>query len=159
MKKEFNSNSRNSKNDLLYHYLSLVILYANKAQTLENDESSTNAAVRITTKFINLLENQFPVMSPDISISLKYPQDFADLLSIHVNHLNKSTKEVLQKTTSEIISDRLLQEARSLLQNTDWSISEISNSLGFEYPSHFNSFFKKHTKLTPSAIRNTLTKS
>jgi AraC family transcriptional activator of pobA len=74
-------------------------------------------------------------------------------LTIHVNHLNRALKETTQKTTSEIIAERILQEAKILLKHTDWNISEIAYSLGFEEPTHFNNFFKKNIQLTPRQFR------
>jgi AraC-like DNA-binding protein len=52
-----------------------------------------------------------------------------------------------------VISERLLQEAKILLKHTDWNISEIAYSLGFEEPTHFNNFFKKNIQLTPRQFR------
>jgi len=49
---------------------------------------------------------------------------------VHVNHLNRAVKATTAKTTSEIISERILQEAKILLKQSEWSISEISFSLG-----------------------------
>jgi len=72
---------------------------------------------------------------------------------VHVNHLNRSVKEVTGKTTSEHIAARIVQEASALLTHTDWNISEIAYSLGFEYPSYFTLFFKKHTGVSPNRLR------
>ena len=44
-------------------------------------------------------------------------------------------------------------EARTLLQNTDWDVSEVAYSLGFEYPSHFNKYFKQYENATPMHYR------
>jgi AraC-like DNA-binding protein len=41
----------------------------------------------------------------------------------------------------------------ALLKHTNWNIAEISYSLGFEEPAHFNNFFKKQTNKTPSSFR------
>jgi AraC-like DNA-binding protein len=37
--------------------------------------------------------------------------------------------------------------------HTDWGVGEIAYSLGFEYPTYFNNFFKKHTGTTPLTFR------
>jgi len=72
---------------------------------------------------------------------------------VHVNHLNKVLKETTGKTTTEIISGRVLQEAKILLKQTDWNISEIAWSLGFEQLSNFSNFFRKHTSQAPNGFR------
>ena len=75
------------------------------------------------------------------------------LLAVHVNHLNKVLKENTGKTTTELITSRVVQESKILLKQTDWNISEIAYSLGFEEVAHFSNFFKKQTSLTPLAFR------
>jgi AraC-like DNA-binding protein len=86
-------------------------------------------------------------------LQLKSPQDYAAFLSLHVNHLNHSVKEVTGKSTSTHISERIITEAKALLKHTDWSISEIAYALGFEYPTYFNNYFKRLTGTAPSSIR------
>jgi AraC-like DNA-binding protein len=44
-------------------------------------------------------------------------------------------------------------EAKTLLRNTNWNIAEIAYALGFEYPSHFNKYFKQFTTQTPLEFR------
>jgi len=100
-----------------------------------------------------MLERQFPVVSPDQRISLHTAKDYADRLAIHNNYLNKVLKENTGKTTTEHIIARLIQEAKILLKQTDWNISEIAYSLGFEQLSHFSNFFKKQTSLSPLEMR------
>jgi AraC family transcriptional activator of pobA len=46
-----------------------------------------------------------------------------------------------------------VQEARALLQHTDWPVNLIGYCLGFEEPAHFSHFFKKNTGLPPLAVR------
>jgi AraC-like DNA-binding protein len=74
-------------------------------------------------------------------------------LHVHVNYLNSAVKEVTGKPTTAHIADRIITEARALLQHTDWSIAEIAYALGFEYPTYFNNFFKKKTGEIPKAVR------
>ena len=72
---------------------------------------------------------------------------------MHVNHLNRALRTHTGKTTSAHITERLISEAKALLQHTSWSTAEIAYGLGFEYPTYFNNFFKKQTGTTPSALR------
>lgn len=119
-----------------------------------NPVGKQKAAVRVASLFIELLERQFPIESPMQQMKLRTPADFADHLCIHVNHLNRSLKEVTEKTTSQLIAERILQEARALLKHTNWNISEIAWCLGFEELPHFIHFFKKNVQLTPGSFRN-----
>jgi AraC-like DNA-binding protein len=79
--------------------------------------------------------------------------DFAEQLNVHVNHLNRSVKENTGKTTSQIIAERMLQEAKILLKYSPLNISEIAYALGFTETTHFNNFFKKHAQLSPLRFR------
>ena len=141
------------KDELIRNYLNLIIHEALKMHPSESYSKSKNAAQRITSVFLELLERQFPIESIDHPLELKTAQDFANQLAVHVNHLNSSVKEITGKPTTAHISDRIISEAKALLQHTDWSIAEIAYALGFEYPTYFNNFFKKKTGQIPKSVR------
>lgn len=112
-----------------------------------------NASGRIATLFLELLERQFPIEENHPAVSLRTASDFAVKLNIHVNHLNRAMKEITGKTTSQIIADRILQEAKILLRHSPWNAGEIAYALGFSETTHFSNFFKKHTTLSPLKFR------
>ncbi|WP_308217183.1 helix-turn-helix domain-containing protein [Hymenobacter sp. DG01] len=141
------------KGDLIRTYLQLLIHEALRMQPSESFVQHKNASSRITALFLDLLERLFPVESPDQAMPLKSAQDFAHQLGVHVNHLNRAVKEVTGKPTTAHIAERVVSEAKALLHHTAWSTAEVAYSLGFEYPTYFNNFFKKHTGTTPLAFR------
>lgn len=141
------------KADLMRNYIHLILHEALKLQPSENYYQHQNAASRITQVFLELLERQFPIERVDKPLCLKTPQDFANNLAVHVNHLNRSVKEITGKPTSKHISARIVTEAKALLLHTDWTIAEVAYALGFEYPSYFNNYFKRITGRIPSSIR------
>ncbi|MCB0535193.1 MAG: AraC family transcriptional regulator [Lewinellaceae bacterium] len=141
------------KDDLIRNYIHLIIHEALKMEPSENYDQHKNAASRLASVFLELLERQFPIESSDNPLTLRAPQDYANSLSVHVNYLNRSVKEVTGKPTSVHIAERIVSEAKALLQHTNWNISEIAYALGFEYPTYFNNFFKKVTGTTPKAVR------
>lgn len=141
------------KYDLLRNYVVELIHYGQKLQPAPVLASSHNASARIVSLFVELLERQFPIESPSQKLSLRSAASYAERLAIHVNHLNKVLKDATGKTTTEIISSRLAQEAKILLKQTDWNISEIAFSLGFEEVAHFSNFFKKQTSMAPYTFR------
>ena len=149
---EINSNYA-YKYDLIRNYVAELIHIGQKLQPFTALYSKHNSAARVSSLFAELLERQFPIESPRQRLELKSAKDFAARLSIHVNHLNKVLKENTGKTTTELISERLVYEAKILLKETDWNISEIAYSLGFEELAHFSNFFKKQTELTPLSFR------
>jgi AraC-like DNA-binding protein len=147
--------------DFIYKYdaiRGLVFALVHSAVRMQPAESSypstSNASARIVSLFVELLERQFPIESPVQTMKLRYPADFSNQLNIHVNHLNRSMKEVTGKTTTQLISERLLLEARTLLKHTNWNVAEIAYCLGFEELPHFINFFKRNTNLTPKNFRN-----
>ena len=143
------------KNDILKNLIFQLIFETMKMRPSTNIITErANAAAKITALFIDLLEKQFPIRNTLDGITLRKASDFASQMSVHVNHLNKSVKETILKTTSEIINERILKEAKIMLQHSSWTISEIAYSLGFEGPSHFSSFFKKQVHLSPSQFRS-----
>ncbi|WP_326984095.1 helix-turn-helix transcriptional regulator [Chryseobacterium sp. MYb264] len=141
------------KYDMLRAYLHLLIHETVKMQPAENFEPYQNASQRVASLFMELLERQFPIDSPERFLRLKSPVDYAENLSIHVNSLNRSVKEITGRTTSQQITSRIIQEANALLKHTDWNVSEIAYGLGFEEPAYFTNYFKKQTGMTPNAVR------
>ena len=141
------------KYDLLRNYVTELTHTALKSRPSESLYQHPDAKYRITSVFTELLERQFPIESPTQRFTMRSAKDYALQLSVHVNHLNRAVKETTGKTTTDLIAERLLQEAKQLIKHTDWNISEIGYSLGFEEPAHFNNFFKKQTRSTPTAFR------
>lgn len=142
------------KYDLLRNYVLELIHYGQKLKPVEASQTHINASTRIFTLFIELLERQFPIENTTQILQLKTAKDFADTLKVHVNHLNKVLKETTGKTTTEIIASRVCQEAKILLKQTAWNVSEIAYCLGFEEVAHFSNFFKKQAKMSPLAYRD-----
>ena len=153
MHEEINTNYE-FKYDLLRNYLMELIHYGQKLTPILPETASKTAATRITSLFIELLERQFPIENTTQSLVLKTPKDYAAALNVHVNHLNKVLKDTIGKTTSEIVSSRINQEAKILLKQTNWNVSEIAYSLGFDEVAHFSNFFKKHSGASPNIFRN-----
>ena len=143
------------KYDVLRTLVLDLIHYALKMQpTAKVERQQINASQRISSLFMELLERQFPIDENHKEIQLRSASDFAERLNVHVNHLNRAVKETTDKTTSQIIAERILQEAKILLKHSPWNVSEIADSLGFTETTHFNNFFKKHVQLSPLKFRN-----
>ncbi|WP_160136906.1 helix-turn-helix domain-containing protein [Chryseobacterium sp. c4a] len=113
-----------------------------------------DASHRIAILFEELLAMQFPIHTKTDFIKFKKPKDFAEQLFISINHLNKVIKSTRNKTSSEIITERILQEAKILLKLTDWPIAEIAYLLGYETPSRFTYTFRKNIGIPPLLFRN-----
>jgi AraC family transcriptional activator of pobA len=141
------------KDEMLRSCIELILHEALRIQPSQDGLQHKNAATRITNLFMELLERQFPIESTGDPLRLRTAQDFARSLSVHVNYLNRSVKEVTGKTTSVHIAERIAAEAKALLQHSDWSVADVAYGLGFEYPTYFNNYFKRVTGLTPKFFR------
>ncbi|WP_404986586.1 AraC family transcriptional regulator [Chryseobacterium sp. M5] len=92
--------------------------------------------------FENLLEESFTSQK---SISF-----YASQLNISAKHLNRITQTVMQKTASEIITERVILEAKRMLIYLDEDLVEIAFRLGYEEYSYFARMFRKNSGITPS---------
>jgi AraC family transcriptional activator of pobA len=141
------------KDEMLKSCIELIIHEALHLQPAQSGIQYQNAATRITNLFLELLERQFPIERTTEPLRLRTAQHFAEKLSVHVNYLNRSVKELTGKPTSVHIAERIAAEAKALLQHTDWSVADIAYSLGFEYPAYFNNYFKRVTGSVPKSFR------
>lgn len=83
----------------------------------------------------------------------KLPIFYANQLNITTKHLNRVVKETINKTTSGMISERIILEAKRLLVNSDDSLTTIADTLGFsDYP-YFSKVFKHKSGVTPMNFR------
>jgi AraC family transcriptional activator of pobA len=143
------------KYDVLRTLVFELIHLALKMQpTTKSALQPINASQRIATLFLELLERQFPIDDSHPAVQLRSASGFAGQLNVHVNHLNRAVKETTQKTTSQIIAERILQEAKVLLKHSSWPVAAIADALGFTEVTHFNNFFKKHVQQSPLKFRN-----
>lgn len=95
-------------------------------------------------KFEDLIEQYYR--------ELKLPKEYAAKLHISEKHLNRITRTLLNKTSTQLIGERIILEAKRSLFNSKLNITEISDELGFSDTSYFIRFFKKHVGETPLAF-------
>ncbi|MFD2742586.1 MULTISPECIES: AraC family transcriptional regulator [Sphingobacterium] len=96
-------------------------------------------------KFTTLIDREFKQQ--------KQVSYYADILNISPNYLNILCKKSLNVSATQLIQQRILLEAKRLLQATDLSIKEIAFELGFVDHAYFSNFFKNQTRLTPTGFR------
>lgn len=138
--------------DMARTVLQLIIHEAARMQQPQYS-SVLNIHDKTVDNFFTILNQQFPIDLTDQPLKLLTPKYFAEKLHVHVNHLNSVLKKHTGKTTTEIINEQIIREAKTLLRNTNWNIAEIGYALGFDYPSHFSKYFKRLTGSTPMQFR------
>ena len=102
-------------------------------------------AVSITNKFKELI---FSNIKDKHLVS-----DYAFLLNISPNHLNKTVRSVTSKSPTKWIDEAIVAEAKVFLCQTDWPISGVAQEVGFEDQSYFTRLFKKYEGITPTDFR------
>ncbi|GIZ08988.1 helix-turn-helix transcriptional regulator [Flavobacterium sp. UMI-01] len=112
------------------------------ASAFKNEVHSYN---RKLTLFAILLEQKYKTE--------KAPFYYAEQLHISLKHLNRITKEVLNKTTTQVITDRVILEAKRMLMEKQFSVNEIAITLGYDDCSYFSRLFKKNTGMTATEFR------
>ena len=143
-----------NKEDIFRSYLNIVLL---ESKNLYEAKLGTEAVAqdsdkRILNSYNQLIEQQYGTNREDV---LKSVQEFADTLAIHPTHLNYVVKNLTGSTALQLVHNRKLQEAKSLLFQTSKTVSEIAYDLHFDNPTHFVRFVKKKTGKTPLQLRNT----
>jgi len=106
------------------------------------------------THSYNIKINSFERLLEQYFRMEKLPSFYAEKLSITLKHLNRICNEILQKTATEVITDRVILEIKRMLIDKQLSINEIAFAVGYEDYSYFSRFFKKQTGLSPTEFRN-----
>lgn len=96
-------------------------------------------------RFTTLLNQQY--------VHHKNPSNYASQLAMTTKHLHRICLACSGKSTSQLIADRIILEAKRKLISESKSISEIADELGFENTPYFHLFFKKHCGETPKQFR------
>ena len=78
---------------------------------------------------------------------------YAEKLFVHPNMLNAFCRRHLLQSAKATIDLKLIEESKSLLQNTALSVKEIAYELGFESATHFFRFFKRLAGTSPLSFR------
>jgi AraC family transcriptional activator of pobA len=84
----------------------------------------------------------------------KQVSEYAAMLNLSTYQLNAIAKEVVAKTSSELINEQIVLEAKRCLLATSYQVNQIAYHMGFEDPSYFIRFFKKQTGASPEAFRH-----
>tara|TARA_R100001369_G_scaffold90603_1_gene129865 strand:+ start:1565 stop:2440 length:876 start_codon:yes stop_codon:yes gene_type:complete len=78
---------------------------------------------------------------------------YAEALNISSKHLNRILRTTLNKTTTQIISERVMLEAKRLMVHSYNTLAEISEILGYEDYAHFSKVFKEKNGITPKSFK------
>lgn len=139
-------NNKDASQKLILKNLLQNFLLVSEREIKKNKVNTSNSIdLEYIILFKNQLENDF---TEKRNVSF-----YTQKIGLTEKRLNQATKKILGKTTKEVIDDRIMLEAKRLLVNTSDSVKEIGFLLGFEEPTYFIQYFKKHTSTTPVEFR------
>ena len=138
--------------DVLQAYLQLI-MSASQQSAVDVLPDAISKEYRHIYEFFELLESEFSMAGRALPIRLKTAKEFAQALAVHPSHLNALLKKNTGQTVSTHIKNRLLEESKALLMQTDWTLQQISYVTGFTEQPAFSLFFKKNAGLTPAEFR------
>ncbi|MHC5201382.1 AraC family transcriptional regulator [Myroides sp. LJL119] len=139
------TNKQKSYVKMLRSYLNIVLIHLDRNATPCKAPILVSPTKEKVQQYQKLIEIHFK--------TLKKPSDYADLLHISTNYLNKICKTIVGQTSGSLIQNHVVLQAQRLLSYTSYSINEIADQLGYEHTSYFVTLFKKATKQTPEAYR------
>jgi AraC-like DNA-binding protein len=85
--------------------------------------------------------------------SHKQVSEYTSMMNLSAYQLGEITKSAVGRTVSELISERIVLEAKRYLIATTSQVKEIAEILGYDDPSYFIRFFKKQTGVSPETFR------
>lgn len=83
---------------------------------------------------------------------------YAESLNITSDYLSVLMREYIGKTPKEIIDEKLVLTMKALLESTSLSVKNITDRLHYEESSHLCKVFRRHTGMSPSQYRKSLSK-
>ncbi len=83
----------------------------------------------------------------------------AEFFGYNPEYLSKTIRKVYGNGLKNIVNEFVIMRANNLLDNSTYSVKEISSILKFVNANHFVNFYKYHTKTTPSTYRKRIYKT
>ncbi len=129
---------------------SFAILLVQSLRTLYHQEnvsfSQENRKLKYYQDFQHLIKESLVTDTRNIA-------QYAKELGVTTIHLNRICQSVAGKSALHVVQDYLIQGALNYLNNTDYSVSEISFILKIKDPFYFSRLFKKHIGVSPKVYR------
>jgi YesN/AraC family two-component response regulator len=138
--------------ELLVSYLKIFLITASRLKTAQQTETQINPEENKEPFILQNLKNYI-----ETHFKTKHSaSDYADLLNISAKALAKLTKTHFNKTLTDLISERIIIEAKRELYLTNKAVKEIAYELGYIDEYYFSRFFKNNADISPQAYRDTV---
>lgn len=140
------------KDEVLVSYLKIFLVLATRIKIQQQSIQETNPLngkqLAIVQNLRNAIEENFRIMHS--------ASDYADMLHVTPIALARVTKNHFNKTLSDLITERIIVEAKRELYLTDKTVKEIAYELGYEDEYYFSRVFKVKTEISPQFYRDTI---
>lgn len=133
--------------DITISWVKIFMIYASRIEEgrgIINAERLSEVHYNIR-ELINAVEQHFQ--------RKHRPADYARLLNVTVKTLNRMARQHLEKTVGDMISERLITQAKHELFLSDKPVKQIALELGFHDVAYFSRFFKVRTNASPNIYR------
>lgn len=138
--------------ELLISYLKIFLITASRLKKEQQPEVLSQAEVNTAPFILQNLKNYI-----ELHYKTKHSaSDYADLLNISPKALGKITKNHFNKTLTDLISERIIIEAKRELYLTNKAVKEIAYELGYDDEHYFSRFFKNNAEVSPQIYRDTV---
>lgn len=138
--------------ELLISYLKIFLISASRLKAEQQIEArrltEENEEPFILQNLKNYIESHYRTKHT--------ASDYAEMLSITSKALSKLTKVHFNKTLTDLISERIIIEAKRELYLTNKTVKEIAYELGYNDEYYFSRFFKKNADVSPQLYRETV---
>ncbi|MVT07845.1 helix-turn-helix domain-containing protein [Chitinophaga tropicalis] len=153
IKAELQTQGKFGQEELLRNYLKAFLIQVQRRKN-ESEKGEGQTPFMVDEKrvqlihFVNLIEENY---NKGLSVT-----EYAQLMHISGRTLSDLTNHMLNKTPSQMIQERIILEAQRLLLHSNLNVNQIGYRLGFDDPSYFVKYFKKHTLISPSDFRKSI---
>ena len=145
-------NSTLAQHEILVSYLKIFLIHCSRLKREQAPQARTDLAA-VGEPFV--LQN----LKDSIEKNFKTKHsagEYANELNISIKALAKATKTYFNRTITELISERIIIEAKRELYLTNKTVKEIAYGLGYDDEYYFSRFFKKNASISPQMYRETV---
>lgn len=140
-----------AQHELLISYLKIFLITVTRLKARQVSRTAAPPSIK----------EPFVLQKLKDAIELHYrkkhaPSEYAELLHITPKALAKITKQHFNKTLTDLITERIIIEAKRELYLTNKPIKEIASELGYEDEHYFSRFFKNNAEVSPQLYRETV---
>jgi AraC family transcriptional regulator, transcriptional activator of pobA len=145
-------NTTLAQHELLVSYLKIFLIHCSRLKT---EQAPRGKQIRLTTKEPFILQDLKNAIEKNFKTK-HAAGEYANELNISIKTLAKATKTYFNKTITELISERIIIEAKRELYLTNKTVKEIAYGLGYDDEYYFSRFFKVNTDISPQMYRETV---